>query len=85
LFSATSGLRRGEVPDSELEALKAQAKDFVARTTANVTKAEGAISAWEADPASTPGIPNLPPGTTLDLTHPTVKLPDVPEFTIPGI
>jgi hypothetical protein len=34
---------------------------------------------------STGGFPKLPPGTTLDLTNPTVKLPDVPEFTIPGI
>jgi hypothetical protein len=33
------------------------------------------------------GIPELPPGTTLDLTHPTIRLDGVgvPEFTIPNI
>lgn len=31
------------------------------------------------------GIPPIPPGTTLDLTHPTINVPGVPEFTIPDI
>lgn len=31
------------------------------------------------------GIPPLPPGTTLDLTHPTIRLPNVPEFKIPDL
>ena len=74
-----------QATDAELADLQALAGDVSTTTRANVTRVVAATSAWEADPASTPGIPNLPPGTTLDLTHPTVKLPDVPEFTIPGI
>jgi len=31
------------------------------------------------------GIPPLPPGTTLDLTHPTIQLPGVAEFKIPDL
>src|SRR5260370_32238121 len=36
-------------------------------------------------PGPRAGIPSLPPGTTLDLSQPTVKVPDIPEFTIPAI
>jgi hypothetical protein len=32
-----------------------------------------------------PGIPSLPPGTTLDLTHPTMVIPGVPPFEIPAV
>jgi hypothetical protein len=35
--------------------------------------------------ATTVGIPKLPPGATLDLTLPTIQLPDVPEFKIPDL
>ena len=69
-----------QATDAELAALEALASDVSTTTRANVTRAAPAISAWESDPASTPGISNLPPGTTLDLTHPTIQLPDVPEF-----
>ena len=30
-------------------------------------------------------VPSLPPKTVLDLSHPTVKAPNVPEFTIPSM
>jgi hypothetical protein len=36
-------------------------------------------------PRPGPGIPSLPPKTKLDLSQPTVKVPEIPEFTIPAI
>jgi len=32
-----------------------------------------------------PAIPTLPPRTKLDLSQPTVKVPEVPEFTVPAM
>lgn len=43
---------------------------------------------WRTDPSEGQGtvaIPKLPPKTVLDLSQPTVKVPDIPEFTIPSI
>jgi hypothetical protein len=71
--------------DAELAALQALASDVSTTTHANATSAAAAISVWQADPSSTVGIPKLPPGTTLDLTHPTINVPSVGEFTIPAI
>jgi hypothetical protein len=39
----------------------------------------------QTPPASTVGIPPLPHGTTLDLTHPTIRVPNLPEFTVPAV
>jgi hypothetical protein len=36
-------------------------------------------------PQTAPGIPKLQPGTTLDLTHPTIQVSGVPEFKIPDL
>ena len=36
-------------------------------------------------PRPGPGIPSLPPKTKLDLSQPTVNVPNIPEFTIPAI
>jgi hypothetical protein len=68
------------VTNSELEALQALAKDVVATTRANATSAEKIRS-----PGSGPAIPTLPPKTQLDLSQPTVSVPNVPEFTIPAV
>jgi hypothetical protein len=48
-------------------------------TEANANAAESGVS------GPTVGIPQLSPGTTLDLTHPTIQLPNVPEFKIPDL
>lgn len=66
--------------DSELEALRALARDVVATTSANATSVEKI-----PPPGSGPAIPTLPPKTQLDLSQPTVSVPDIPEFTIPKI
>ena len=66
--------------NSELEALQALAKDVVATTRANATSAEKIRS-----PGSGPAIPTLPPKTQLDLSQPTVNVPDIPEFTVPAV
>ncbi len=40
---------------------------------------------WSGPLEPGPAIPSLPPGTTLDLTHPTTPAPSVPDFKIPDI
>ena len=51
-----------------------------------------AIAAWQPNSRSRirdlrvpAGIPTLPPKTKLDLSQPTVNVPDVPEFKIPAV
>ena len=51
-----------------------------------------AIAAWQPNSGagsgtskSRPAIPTLPPKTKLDLSQPTVNVPDVPEFKIPAV
>jgi hypothetical protein len=87
LFFALTGLRKdnrmcpADTPDTEvtIAELQALAHDVVMTTRANAASAEKAEpGAWAG-----PDIPPLPPGTTLDLTHPTIQLAGVPEFKIP--
>jgi hypothetical protein len=87
LFFALTGLRKdnrmcpADTPDAEvtIAELQALAHDVVMTTRANAASAEKA----EPGARAGPDIPPLPPGTTLDLTHPTIQLPNVPEFKIP--
>ena len=73
------------MPNSDLEALQALAKDVVATTRANATEAEKISPPGSGPSEPRPAIPTLPPKTKLDLSQPTVNVPDVPEFTIPAV
>ena len=73
------------MPNSDLEALQALAKDVVATTRANATEAEKISPPGSGPSEPRPAIPTLPPKTKLDLSQPTVSAPDVPEFTVPAV
>jgi MAC/Perforin domain len=40
---------------------------------------------WSGPSEPRPAIPSLPPKTKLDLSQPTVNVPDIPEFTVPAM
>lgn len=73
------------MPNSDLGGHAGLGKGRVATTRANATEAEKISPPGSGPPEPRPAIPTLPPKTKLDLSQPTVNVPDVPEFTIPAV